>query len=317
MALKNTMTMMTDSGGVKKQKPALAGEAAYRQSAASAKNLMDKGVSSKDAAPRTGTKTTGSGGVKKQKPAPKSYSDRSSELSDPREIWEDNERQAIKQGARLGLSPKEAIRAFSGNLSNINYMKKAANALGSVTETPYSYTDTSARDSYLAALKAQLDAQTAAYDQLLAHNQQMYDAQQKQAAQQREDNARRAYIAKEMALKNLPGQLAREGINGGLAETSYVRLNNRYNRSLAEGDSDYSDAVNQAYLDMIKANREPQAGKMNAQASYAAGLSNAPAAKKISGVKVKDTGNPGAFYDAMNRLGYTDEQIANIWNGRR
>ena len=313
MAVKNTMP---------------AGEAGYRQAAASAKNFMDNGVSSnkalgtpglvkKDAAPRTGAKTTGSGGVTKQKPSPKSYSDRSSELSDPRKIWEDMERQAIKQGARLGLSPQESIRAFSGNISNIEYMKKAANALGSVTKTPYSYTDTSARDSYLAALQAQLNAQTAAYDQLLAYNQQMYDAQQKQAAQQREDNARRAYIAKEMALKNLPGQLAREGINGGLAETSYVRLNNRYNSSLADADNAYSDAVNQAYLDMMQANRQPQQGLANAQATYRSGLANAPAAKTIKGVKVKDTGNPGAFYDSMSRLGYTDEQIANIWNSRR
>ena len=303
------------------KKPRPAGEAGYREAAANAKNRMDKGVSSKDARETTGFVKKGaapiSGGVTKPKPSPKSYSDRSSELSDPREIWEDNERQAIKQGARLGLSPQESIRAFSGNISNTEYMKKAANALGSVTETPYSYTDTSARDSYLSALQAQLNAQTAAYDQLLAYNQQMYDAQQKQAAQQREDNARRAYIAKEMALKNLPGQLAREGINGGLAETSYVRLNNRYNSSLADADNAYSDAVNQAYLDMMQANRQPQTGKMNAQASYAAGLSNAPAAKKISGVKVKDTGNPGAFYDSMNRLGYTDEQIEKLWNSRR
>lgn len=293
---------------VKNTRPA--GEAGYRQAAANAKNNTT-GFVKKDAAPRTGTKTTGSGGVTKPKPAPKSYADIS------REMWEDNERQAIKQGARLGLSPQESIRAFSGNIRNTEYMKKAANALGSVTETPYSYKDTSARDSYLASLQAQLNAQTAAYDQLLAHNQQMYEAQQKQAAQQREDNARRAYIAKEMALKNLPGQLAREGINGGLAETSYVRLNNRYNSSLADADNAYSDAVNQAYLDMIQANRQPKQGLANAQATYQSGLANAPAAKTIRGVKVKDTGNPGAFYDAMNRLGYTDEQIANIWNSRR
>ena len=304
---------------LKKTMPA--GEAGYRQAAANA-NLMGKGVSSKealqttglvkkDAAPRTGAKTTDSGGVTKPKPAPKSYADIS------REIWEDNERQAIKQGARLGLSPQESIRAFSGNISNIEYMKKAANALGSVTKTPYSYKDTSERDSYLASLQAQLNAQNAAYNQLLAYNQQMYDAQQKQAAQQREDNARRAYIAKEMALKNLPGQLAREGINGGLAETSYVRLNNRYNSSLADADNAYSDAVNQAYLDMMQANRQPQQGLASAQATYQSGLANAPAAKTIKGVKVKDTGNPGAFYDSMSRLGYTDEQIANIWNSRR
>ena len=298
-----------------------AGEAGYRQAAAKA-NLMGKGVSSKealqttglakkDAAPTTKTKKTDRGGVTKPKPDPKSYADIS------REIWEDNERQAIKQGARLGLSPQESIRAFSGNISNTEYMKKAANALGSVTETPYSYKDTSERDSYLASLQAQLNAQTAAYDQLLAYNKQMYDAQQKQAAQQREDNARRAYIAKEMALKNLPGQLAREGINGGLAESSYVRLNNRYNSSLPDAENVYSDAVNQAYLDLIQANRQPQQGLANAQATYRSGLANAPAAKKISGVKVKDTGNPGAFYDAMNGLGYTDEQIASIWNSRR
>ena len=256
----------------------------------------------------TMTKMTDSGGVTKPK---KSWHDRA------REMKKENARKAIEQGARLGLSSTEALDAYHGDPSNVYYMKNAADALGSVTETPYSYKDTSERDSYLAALKAQLNAQTAAYDQLLAYNQQMYDAQQKQAAQQREDNARRAYIAKEMALKNLPGQLAREGINGGLAETSYVRLNNRYNRSLADADNAYSDAVNQAYLDMIQANREPQAGKMNAQASYSAGVAKAPAAKTIRGVKAKDTGNPGAFYDAMNRLGYTDEQIEKIWNSRR
>ena len=305
---------------VKNTRPA--GEAGYREAAARANNRRDKGVSAKEtldttgffkkgAAPTTKTKTTDSGGVTKQNTAPKSYSDQS------REIWEDMERQAIKQGARLGLSPQESIRAFSGNISNTNYMKKAANALGSVTKTPYSYTDTSARDSYLSALQAQLNAQTAAYNQLLAYNNKMYEEQKKLAAQNREDAARRAYIAKEMALKNLPGQLAREGINGGLAETSYVRLNNRYNSSLAEGDRDYSDAVNQAYLDMMQANRQPQQGLANARATYQSGLANAPAAKTIRGVKVKDTGNPGAFYDSMNRLGYTDEQIEKLWNSRR
>ena len=261
MALKNTMTMMTDSGG--------------------------------------GTK---------QKPAPKSYADRS------REIRKNQGQQAIQQGERLGLSSQESLRAFGGDPSNNYYMKNAADALGSVTETPYSYTDTSARDSYLAALKAQLDAQTAASDQLLAYNQQMYEAQQKQAAQQREDNARRAYIAKEMALKNLPGQLAREGINGGLAESSYVRLNNRYNSSLADADNAYSDAVNQAYLDMIQANREPQAGKMNAQASYSAGLAKAPKAKTKT--TKKDNPNYNAAlqdsYNMLRRAGYSDSMAARL-----
>ena len=259
----------------------------------------------------TMTKMTDSGGVTKPKPAQKEFNDQD------RELVKRNRREAIRQGERLGISPQESFKAYRDDPENLYDMRIAADALGSVTKTPYSYTDTSERDSYLAALQAQLDAQSAVYDQLLAYNKKMYEEQKKLAAQNREDAARRAYIAKEMALKNLPGQLARDGINGGLAETSYVRLNNRYNRSLAEGDSDYSDAVSRAYLDMMNANRGPQTGKMNAQASYAAGLSNAPAAKTIRGVKVKDTGNPGAFYDSMSRLGYTDEQIANIWNSRR
>lgn len=256
------------------------------------------------------TMMTDSGGVTKQKPAPKSWHDRA------REMRKENARKAIEQGARLGLSSDEALDAFHGDPSNVYYMKNAADALGSVTKTPYSYKDTSERDSYLASLQAQLNAQTAAYDQLLAYNKQMYDAQQKQAAQQREDNARRAYIAKEMALKNLPGQLAREGINGGLAETSYVRLNNRYNSSLADADNAYSDAVNQAYLDMIQANRQPQQGLANARATYQSGLANAPAAKTIRGVKVKDTGNLEDFATAMAKLGYSDEQILDIWKNR-
>ena len=212
---------------------------------------------------------------------------------------------------------RTAYKVSGNSTENATQLQRAVDALGDYSSTPYSYQDASERNSYLASLKAQLDAQTAAYDQLLAYSQQMYEAQQKQAAQQREDNARRGYMAKEMALKTLPGQLAREGINGGLAESSYVRLNNRYNSSLADADNAYSDAVNQAYLDMIQANRQPQQGLANARATYQSGLANAPAAKTIRGVKVKDTGNPGAFYDSMNRLGYTDEQIANIWNSRR
>lgn len=180
--------------------------------------------------------------------------------------------------------------------------------------TSATVTDTTERDAYLESLKAQLDAQTAAYDQLLAYNQQMYEAQQKQAAQQREDNARRAYIAKEMALKNLPGQLAREGINGGLAESSYVRLNNRYNSSLADADNTYSDAVNQAYLDMIQANREPQSGKLNAQANYSSGLAKAPKAKTTTTEKANPRYNAALqeSYNMLRRAGYTDAMASKL-----
>lgn len=231
-------------------------------------------------------------------------------------LREEKSRRANEAGNILGISGADLSKTWGGYNDKLAALEDAAGAYGSRSNTPYSYQDASERNSYLASLKAQLDAQTAAYDQLLAYNQQMYDEQKKLAAQNREDNARRAYIAKEMALKNMPGQLAREGINGGLAETSYVKLNNRYNRSLAEGDSDYSDAVSRAYLDMVKANREPQTGKMNAQASYSAGVAKAPGVKTITGTKVSDTGDIRAFAQAMAKLGYTSEQAADIWNRR-
>lgn len=197
-------------------------------------------------------------------------------------------------------------------------MGALAAAKGIMASTPekitYTVEDTSARDSYLAALQAQLDAQSAAYEQLLAYNKQMYEAQQKQYAQQREDEARRAYIAKEVALKNLPGQLAREGINGGLAESSYVRLHNNYNRSLADAENEYSEAVNNAYLDMIQANRAPQQGLANAQAKYQAGLSNAPAAK-VSTVTTENKNykkNQQKSYDLLRDAGYSAAAAAKI-----
>ena len=152
-------------------------------------------------------------------------------------LREEKSRRANEAGNILGISGADLSKTWGGYNDKLAALEDAAGAYGSRRNTPYSYQDASERNSYLASLKAQLDAQTAAYDQLLAYNQQMYDEQKKLAAQNREDNARRAYIAKEMALKNMPGQLAREGINGGLAETSYVKLNNRYNRSLADADN--------------------------------------------------------------------------------
>ena len=252
MALKNKMTMMTDSGGSAKQKTQKpVGYDVYNAGAAAGAEASGK-------KPGVG---------------------------------------AANAGTKMG-----ALAAAKGLMAS------------TPEKTTYTVEDTSARDSYLAALQAQLNAQTAAYDQLLAYNKKMYEEQKKLAEQNREDAARRAYIAKEMALKNLPGQLAREGINGGLAESSYVRLNNRYNSSLADADNAYSDAVNQAYLDMIQANREPQAGKMNAQASYSAGLANAPKAKTKT-IK-KDNPNYNAAlqdsYNMLRRAGYSDAMSARL-----
>ena len=94
-------------------------------------------------------------------------------------LREENSRRANEAGNILGISGADLSKTWGGYNDKLSALEDAAGAYGSRSNTPYSYQDASERNSYLAALKAQLDAQTAAYDQLLAYNKQMYDAQQK------------------------------------------------------------------------------------------------------------------------------------------
>ena len=65
---------------------------------------------------------------------------------------------------------------------------------------------------------------------------------------------------------------------------------------------------------MIQANREPQSGKMNAQASYSAGLAKAP--KPKTKTTKKDNPNYDAAlqdsYNMLRRAGYSDAMAARL-----
>lgn len=68
--------------------------------------------------------------------------------------------------------------------------------------------------------------------------------------QQYQDSASQAYIQNMLAKKNLPGQLAAQGINGGLAESSNVRLDSQYGNSLNDLQNAYNQGVNQIDRDI-------------------------------------------------------------------
>ena len=51
-----------------------------------------------------------------------------------------------------------------------------------------------------------------------------YRQRQTELAADRENALRQAYVTQQQALRQLPGQLAANGINGGLAESSLVQI---------------------------------------------------------------------------------------------
>lgn len=79
-----------------------------------------------------------------------------------------------------------------------------------------------------------------------AARQQSYAARQTALAAQRESDLRQAYISRQQALAQLPAQLAQAGINGGLAESSFVQLNRGYGSRRADINSQYA----QGYMDL-------------------------------------------------------------------
>lgn len=193
--------------------------------------------------------------------------------------------------------------------ATFEYHKDAAKeAKGTITTK----TDTSERDAYMAALSAQLQQQQAMYDQMDAMYRQQYEAQQRQLAAEREAAKRNAYINNQVALKNLPTELAADGINGGLAESSRVRLHTAMNRNMAGADYLYNQDVANAYQNMLNNKAGVAQNRANASLNYNTAAAKAPAAKKVT----VDTGDFEKFVKAMSAMGYKDEQILNEWNNR-
>ncbi len=186
------------------------------------------------------------------------------------------------------------------------------------TSSTRTFYDTSERDSYLSALQAQMSAQQAAYDNMLSLARQQYGEQQKQLALERENMKRNAYVASQVAETNLPLELAAGGINGGLAETSRVKLKTALGRSLADADLLYNDKVGDAYQNYLKAKAGAQSGLGNLAASFAGAAARAPKPRKVTQT-IPGNGYKNALFNTMDKLisaGMTEQQALDYIKGR-
>lgn len=72
-----------------------------------------------------------------------------------------------------------------------------------------------------------------------------YRQRQTELAADRENALRQAYVTQQQALCQLPGQLAANGINGGLAESSLVQLARAYGNRRSDIAAQYEKSADQ------------------------------------------------------------------------
>lgn len=170
-------------------------------------------------------------------------------------------------------------------------------------------------------LQAQKQAQAAVY------------RQQKEAlSSQKEKSLQDAYLWQQQAKTQLPQQLAQNGINGGLAESSQVQLNRTYGNMRGEAQSQYASSLAQLQAQQAEQNAEYQSQAAQNQIDYlgarsalqaaAAKAALAQAAVKETGTA--DTGVSSAMYEIpapaeLSRLGYSTQEVKKLLknNGAR
>ncbi len=142
---------------------------------------------------------------------------------------------------------------------------------GRTGSTSTTVTTTGPNEEYLAYLLSQAQAGERARAAALNAGIEGYEAQRAAIALAQEDSARGAYIRQQQSFKNLPVQLAQNGISGGLAESNHVRINTRYGQEMAGIERDYVDrnmAINNAIAALQAA--DAVAGAKAEEAYYAA-----------------------------------------------
>lgn len=118
-------------------------------------------------------------------------------------------------------------------MATASYNLGGTNWKSNVSKTPYTdvynnyakYAQAS-RDAYVSGLGNQLKA-----DQATTNS--TYN-----------NNARQYYIQNMQAQKNLPSQLANNGVTGGASESAMIRMNNAYGNNLATNESGRASALN-------------------------------------------------------------------------
>ena len=118
-------------------------------------------------------------------------------------------------------------------------------------------------DSYSAQRKAQEDflKQQQANQAKQLQNQvnktiSQLETAKKQYGQTYHDNARQAYIQKMQAQRDLPQQLAAQGVSGGLSESGNIALNTAYGNQLSGYKRDYNDQLSDVDQNIYNARQD-------------------------------------------------------------
>ncbi|MEG1017010.1 MAG: hypothetical protein RSE36_04285 [Oscillospiraceae bacterium] len=140
--------------------------------------------------------------------------------------------------------------------------------------------------SSIEAINALQAGREAAYMAQLEQAKAARDAQAKQLEAQYRTARQENYVSNRMAQKNIPQALAAQGIQGGLAETSIVDLNNRYQNANNASQQGYNQQVSDLDLGffnkqsdisakLAEIRAESEANRINAAASAASGKQRA------------------------------------------
>lgn len=98
-------------------------------------------------------------------------------------------------------------------------------------------------DEYRAALEASQEAMARAYEEQINAGLAVLNAQRDPLQQQYNDSAQQAYINAELARKNLPQQLAAQGISGGASESSNLAISTQYGNALNDLTTNYNQSL--------------------------------------------------------------------------
>lgn len=98
-------------------------------------------------------------------------------------------------------------------------------------------------DEYRAANRAAQEAMARAYEEQINAGLAVLNAQRDPLQQQYNDSAQQAYINAELARKNLPQQLAAQGISGGASESSNLAISTQYGNALNDLTTNYNQSL--------------------------------------------------------------------------
>ena len=193
------------------------------------------------------------------------------------------------------------------------------------TVTPDTSAADAAYDKYIAYIKEQQAA--AERERRAAINQGVnkLESQRPVLEQMFKDSARDAYVQKMMSQKNLPQQLAAQGINGGMSESSNLALETGYGNAYNNLQQQYNSGLNQIDSDIANLKATGDISLAETANQYAQKMADIAlqqmqyqqslASKQASGIATDEYKPKLSFSDVMKEIerGNTSEGIRKMY----